>query len=243
MIQVEGMSKRFGAANALRELSFSVSAGERVGFVGPNGAGKTTALRILSGFLSPDRGHVKVAGFDVKTQRARACANLGYMPDRAPLHLDMRVREFLRFRAMLKGVARDAVPGRIDVMISEFQLGSVEHRLIGRLSRGFRQRVALAESLIADPSVLLLDEPTTGLDPLQRRAFRELLLEHGGSRCILFSSHLLPEVEAVASRFLVLHQGRLVASGTLESLREQAAVSHAATTDEVFAALIEDADS
>lgn len=238
MIRVEGISKRFGTAHALRNVSFEVAAGERVGFVGPNGAGKTTALRILSGFLSADEGRVAVAGIDVGTRRHEACAVLGYMPDTAPLHRDMRVSEFLRYRARLKGVAKAEVAQSLSRVVADLDLGEVEHRLIARLSRGYRQRVALADALIADPKVLLLDEPTTGLDPLQRRAFRDLLLEHSGERSVLFSSHLLPEVEAVAQRFLVLSRGSLVASGDLEELRSQAKLPADASADDVFAKLV-----
>ena len=235
------MSKRFGKAYALRNVSFELAVGERVGFVGPNGAGKTTALRILSGFLRADEGSVEISGFDVVSQRPKACANLGYMPDTAPLHTDMRVSEFLEFRARLKGISASQVGERLAIVVADLELGEVQRRLIGRLSRGYRQRVALADALIADPKVLLLDEPTTGLDPLQRRAFRELLLRQSEKRSVLFSSHQLNEVEAVAQRFLVLGRGRLVASGDLEELRVQAELSKAATADDVFAKLVAEA--
>ncbi|MCP4446712.1 MAG: ABC transporter ATP-binding protein [Myxococcales bacterium] len=232
------MSKRFGAAHALRDVSFNIAEGERVGFVGPNGAGKTTALRILSGYLSADAGRITVAGFDVGTSRRDACANLGYMPDTAPLQTDMRVSEFLRFRARLKGVARGDTGERLAAVISDLELEEVQERLIARLSRGFRQRVALADALIANPRVLLLDEPTTGLDPLQRRSFRELLLQHSADRSVLFSSHHLPEVEAIVERFLVLGAGTLVAAGDLEQLRERADMLSSASSDDIFAKLV-----
>ncbi len=238
MIRVHGICKRFGSAHALRNVSFEVAPGERVGFVGPNGAGKTTALRILSGFLSADAGEVFVGGANVAHQRRKACEQLGYMPDRAPLHTEMRVGEFLTFRARLKGLGRGEVPARVARVIEELELGEVERRLIGRLSRGFRQRVALADALVADPKVLLLDEPTTGLDPIQRRAFRDLVLALSCDRSILFSSHLLPEVEAIAQRFLILDRGRLVASGSLEQLRAKAALPASASADDVFAKLV-----
>jgi len=238
MIRVEGICKRFGSAQALRDVSFEIAAGERVGFVGPNGAGKTTALRILSGFLSQDSGRVEIGGLDVRKERQRACEQIGYMPDQAPLHADMRVCEYLTFRARLKGVPRANVRASLARVVEELELEDVERRLIGRLSRGYRQRVALADALIANPKVLLLDEPTTGLDPLQRRAFRELLLTLSSDRSVLFSSHLLPEVEAVAQRFLVLDRGALVASGNLEELRTSASVPATASADDIFAALV-----
>lgn len=238
MICVQGICKQFGAAHALRDVSFEVARGERVGFVGPNGAGKSTMLRILSGFLSADTGSVQVGGYDVASERRRACEAIGYMPDSAPLHDAMRVSEFLLFRARLKGLDRSAARVRLDAVVAELELEAVRRRLIGRLSRGFRQRVALADALIADPMVLLLDEPTTGLDPIQRRSFRDVLRRLSQDRSVLFSSHLLPEVEAVAERFLVLHRGRLVANGNLEALRAKAGLGSQASAEETFAALV-----
>lgn len=238
MISVEGIGKRFGKTWALRNVSFEIAPGERVGFVGPNGAGKTTALRILSGFFRADEGQARVAGFDLESQRRGACAELGYMPDTAPLHSDMRVSEFLRFRARLKGVAASDLDERLARVLAEFELEEVQRRLIGRLSRGYRQRVALADALVADPKVLLLDEPTTGLDPIQRRAFRDLLLHQSERRSVLFSSHQLGEVEAIAERFLVLSRGTLVASGNLDELREQAELPLMASAEDIFARLV-----
>ena len=238
MIRASGIGKRFGRTNALDGVSFSVEAGELVGFLGPNGAGKTTTLRILSGFLAGDRGKAEVAGFDLATARQEACAQIGYMPERAPLYDDMKVQEFLRFRGRLKGLSRAEAAGRVEVLVARLELAEVSTRLIERLSRGFRQRVALADALIADPQVLLLDEPTSGLDPLQRRSFRTLLKDLSKDRSVLFSSHVLPEVEALASRFLVLSRGKLVGDGDLATLRAVAGLPLDADIESVFAALV-----
>lgn len=238
MIRATGINKSFGTTRALREVGFTIEPGELVGFLGPNGAGKTTTLRILSGFLVADSGEALVAGHDIRAERAEACRHIGYMPERAPLHEDMRVNEFLAYRAKLKGVERGRVEERIDTVLEELELGAVRRRLIGRLSRGFRQRVALADALIADPKVLLLDEPTTGLDPLQRKAFRNLLVKLSKDRSVLFSSHVLSEVEAIVTRFLVLSGGRLVGDGDLPSLREGLGLDGDVGAEEVFEALV-----
>ncbi|MBL4635910.1 MAG: ABC transporter ATP-binding protein [Kofleriaceae bacterium] len=239
MILVEGVDKHFGGREVLSGLHFSLKSGEVVGFIGANGAGKTTTLRILSGFLNADRGTVKIAGHDIIRERQAACALIGYMPEGAPLYDDMRVSEYLRFRAKLKGVARRSVAEQVARVVEDLELKDYYRTLNSRLSKGYRQRVALADALIADPKVLILDEPTSGLDPLQRRAFRELLRKSSDRRCVLFSSHVLPELEAVVSRFLVLNGGTLVADGDLASLREIASLDETATSEEVFTSLME----
>jgi ABC-2 type transport system ATP-binding protein len=240
MIRATGINKSFGTTRALRDVGFTIKPGELVGFLGPNGAGKTTTLRILSGFLMADSGDVEVAGHDIRAERSEACGHIGYMPERAPLHEDMRVNEFLTYRARLKGVQRGRVEERVEIVCEELEIDSVRRRLIGRLSRGYRQRVALADALVADPKVLLLDEPTTGLDPLQRKAFRNLLVTLSKDRSVLFSSHVLSEVEAIVSRFLVLSGGRLVGDGDLESLREGLGLGSEVGAEELFEALVAD---
>lgn len=243
MIRVTNIGKHFGATQAVSELSFEIAVGEVVGFVGPNGAGKTTTLRMLTGYLEADEGQIEVAGFDMRRAGHEARARLGYMPERTPLCDDMRVLEFLRFRARIKGLDNRASKRAVAEEVERFELGEVQNRLIGNLSRGFRQRVALADAIVADPAVLLLDEPTTGLDPLQRRGFRKLLTELGKGRSVLFSSHVLSEVEAVVSRLIVINRGRLVADGDLQSLRLRAGLNAQASAEDVFAALMLEGES
>jgi ABC-2 type transport system ATP-binding protein len=230
--------KRYGRTDALRGASFAVEAGEVVGFVGPNGAGKSTALRILTGFLDPDAGTVEIAGCDVVRQRKQAQARVGYMPESVPLYLDMRVHEYLGFRARLKGVGRRAVGARLDAALALCGLEAERRRFIGQLSRGYRQRVGLADALIADPPILILDEPTAGLDPVQTRAFRALLGQLGADRSVLVSSHDLGDIEAVADRVVVLAGGRVAGDGTLAELRARAGLPAGSSLEDVFVALM-----
>jgi ABC-2 type transport system ATP-binding protein len=220
MIQVDRVSKRFGRKAALVDVSFRVAAGEIAALVGPNGAGKTTAMRILAGFLAADAGRVAIAGHVLPAARVAACARLGYLPEAAPLYGEMRVDEYLRFRARLKGVARGAVGERVADVTARLGLLDQRRVLVSRLSRGFRQRVGLADALIATPPVLLLDEPTAGLDPVQMREVRSLLSDLGEGCAVLLSSHLLAEVEAVADRVVVLVGGRVVADASPEELAQ-----------------------
>ena len=218
MISVDGLCKRFGGTVAIDGVSFEVDRGEVVGFVGPNGAGKTTTLRILAGFLAADSGRASVAGFDVERERAHACARLGYLPESVPLYDDMRVEAFLRFRARIKGVARGELSERVELVMRRLSVSERRRQVIGTLSKGWRQRVAIADALIAAPPVLILDEPTTGLDPVQVRDLRELLAELAGEHTVLLSSHRLDEIEALAQRVVVLVGGRVVAVGAPSEL-------------------------
>jgi ABC-2 type transport system ATP-binding protein len=242
VIRVERVGKRFGATAALRNVSFSVARGELVGFVGPNGAGKTTMLRIIAGFLDADTGRVQVDGLDVARERGAACARIGYLPENAPLYQDMRVDEYLRFRARVKGVRRAQRESSVDAVISQVGIGEHRRRLIGRLSKGYRQRVGIADALVARPPILVLDEPTAGLDPIQVKSFRDLLGELLVDHTILLSSHLLAEVGAVASRVVVLAAGRVVADGTIDDLRAEVGKPADASLEEVFVALAEGAE-
>ncbi len=232
------MSKRFGATQALRDVSFAVARGEVLGFVGPNGAGKTTALRILTGYLEPDRGQVEVAGRDVQGERRAVCAAIGYLPEAVPLYSDMRVVEYLRFRARIKGVVRRRVGERVDAAMAATRIADHGRRVIGGLSKGFRQRVGLADALVAAPPLLILDEPTAGLDPVQVRELRGLLGKLAREHTILYASHHLAEVAAIADRVVVLQDGRVVGDGTVAELAEQAGLEPDAELEAVFVALV-----
>ncbi|HJZ88132.1 MAG TPA: ATP-binding cassette domain-containing protein [Polyangia bacterium] len=221
MIHVESLVKRYGGLTALDRVSFDVARGEILGFLGPNGAGKTTTMRILTCFLPATAGVAQVAGFDVFAQPVEVRQRVGYLPESVPLYPEMRVSEYLDFRARLKHVVRAARSGRIKELVETCGLGEVVRRPIAQLSRGYRQRVGLADALIASPPILILDEPTVGLDPNQIREVRTLIRELGKEHTILLSTHILPEVEMVCGRVVIIHQGRVVAQDTPARLREQ----------------------
>ncbi|HEU4410088.1 MAG TPA: ABC transporter ATP-binding protein [Polyangiaceae bacterium] len=221
MIEVRQLTKKYGPHAALRDLSFDVGEGEVVGFLGPNGAGKSTTLRILAGFLGMSSGRVRVAGHDVVDEPLEARAAIGYMPEAVPLYPEMRVEEYLRFRAELKGVGRRARGAAVERAMKQASVGGVADSLIGHLSKGFRQRVGLADALVAAPPILILDEPTAGLDPNQIREVRALVRELGRRHTVLLSTHILSEVEATCDRAIVIARGRLVAEGSIEALRSR----------------------
>ncbi len=218
MITVDHLVKRYGAHVAVDDLSFGVERGEVVGFLGPNGAGKSTTLRVLAGFLGPTSGKVTVAGHDIVEDSFAARASIGYMPEAVPLYQDMRVAEYLAFRAELKRVPRKQRKAHVDDAMERAHVSHVATVLIGKLSKGFRQRVGLADALVAKPSLLILDEPTAGLDPNEIREVRDLLRDLGKEHTVLLSTHILSEVEAACSRVLVIARGRLVAQGTLDEI-------------------------
>jgi ABC-2 type transport system ATP-binding protein len=218
MIKVENLTKRYAGIVALNGVSFEVNRGEIVGFLGPNGAGKSTTMRILTGFIPATSGRVSVAGFDVFEDSLEVRRRIGYMPENNPLYVDMRVGEYLRFRARIKGLPRSERHDRIQEVLKMTGLEDVRHRIIGHLSKGYRQRVGLADALLAEPDLLILDEPTIGLDPVQIRQVRELIKELGRSHTILLSSHILPEVEMTCQRVIIIHRGRILASDTPANL-------------------------
>ena len=209
MIEVEALSRQYGSRLAVNEVSFRVEPGEIVGFLGPNGAGKTTTLRMLTGYLAPTSGDIRIDGIDAVTDSIRARARLGYMPEGVPLYREMRVFEYLRHRGALKRVSN--LTAAVDRALELAGVEDVQTRIVGQLSKGYRQRVGLAEALIADPPILILDEPTSGLDPNQVRQFRELVRSFGGKKTVLLSTHILSEVEAVCDRVIIIREGEKVA--------------------------------
>lgn len=236
-IALDGVYKRFGAQRALDGVSFRIDSGQVVGFVGVNGSGKTTTLRIISGFLDPDEGRVQVAGYDVGQARSHVRSMIGYMPENTPLYRDMRVHEYLRFRARLRGLSRKRTADRVEATCTECGLDGQQRRVIGHLSKGYRQRVGLADALLSEPSILLLDEPTSGLDPMQVREFRALVSGLATSRTVMISSHILSQLELVAERLLVMSAGRVVGDGDVDALRAQCGMSERDSLEDVFVAL------
>lgn len=222
MIEVKGLSKSYGSYQAIKGLNFEVQKGEVVGFLGPNGAGKTTTMKIITGYMSPNEGSVKVAGFDVFESPLKVKENLGYLPEIPPLYMDMTVRSYLIFVARIKKVPPEKVKDEVEDCIQKTQLKSVAHRMIGHLSKGYRQRVGLAQALLFSPPILILDEPTSGLDPRQIIEVRELINELKKDHTILISTHILSEVEAICDRAIIITQGRIVAQDSLSNLSKKA---------------------
>jgi len=227
MIQVEGLSKRYARHVAVNNISFSVEKGDIVGFLGPNGAGKTTTMRILTCFLPPTEGKATVAGFDVFEQPHEVKKHIGYLPEAPPLYPEMSVEDYLAFVARLKSVPAAEVKQRTDQVIERCAIGDNRSRLISKLSKGYRQRVGLAQAIIHNPDVLILDEPTSGLDPKQINETRELIKNLSGEHTIILSTHILPEVEAVCQKVIIINKGRLVATDSVENLKSRAGVGSA----------------
>lgn len=219
-IQVTNLSKIYGAQRAIDNISFNLKPGEIVGFLGPNGAGKSTTMKILTGYLKPTSGNATVSGFDVLTQPMPARKAIGYLPEHNPLYLDMYVKEFLQFSGKLYGIGGTALKTRIGEVISMCGLEAEQHKKIGQLSKGYRQRVGLAQSFLHDPEVLILDEPTTGLDPNQILEIRELIRTAGSNKTVLFSTHIMQEVEALCDRVIIINKGKVVSDSSLDTLRQ-----------------------
>ncbi len=223
-IEVCNLTKRYGSFKAIDDLSFAIERGEVVGFLGPNGAGKSTTLRILTGLLAASSGSASVAGISVARFPERVKERVGYLPENNPLPDNMKVMEYLQFRAALKGIAKKRIKSRVEKVLELCDLHrKASTKLIGTLSKGYRQRVGIAEAILAEPEVLILDEPTIGLDPHQIIGMRQLIDHLRGKMTMLFSSHILSEIEATCSSMIIIHQGKIVADGKLEDLRKQLA--------------------
>jgi ABC-2 type transport system ATP-binding protein len=220
MIEVANLTKRYAGRTAVSNISFTVGRGEIVGLLGPNGAGKSTTMRILSCYLPATSGTVRVAGLDVFRDSEEVRRRIGYMPENNPLHFDMRVREYLKFRARLKGLSRKRSRERVDIVLEQCSLTDVSHRIVGQLSKGYRQRVGLADALVHEPELIILDEPTIGLDPNQIRAVRQLIKGLANTHTVLISTHILPEAEMTCNRMVIMYQGTILAADTPEKLQQ-----------------------
>jgi ABC-2 type transport system ATP-binding protein len=233
-VEARGLSRFYGAFVAIRDLSFSIPAGQVVALLGPNGAGKSTTMKILTGYLAASEGTAGIAGHDIKSDRLAAARSIGYLPENGPLYRDMTPLDSLRFFGAARGLDRATLAGRIDEVVDQCGLGDILEKAIGKLSKGLRQRVALAQALVHDPEVLIMDEPTAGLDPNQIQHFRALVQQLRGRKTLLLSTHILQEVDAVAERVLLVHRGRLAFDGTMAEVRERGsleALFHALTQD------------
>jgi ABC-2 type transport system ATP-binding protein len=231
MIEIKNLSKRYGALTAVNDISFSVGAGQVLGFLGPNGAGKSTTMKMITGFLSPTSGSISVCGHDVETSPLAAKACMGYLPEGAPSYGEMTVRGFLEFISEVRGLSASQRAARLDDVVGRLQLGGVLEQMIETLSKGFKRRVGLAQALIHDPLVLILDEPTDGLDPNQKHQVRELISTMAKDKIIVISTHILEEVDAVCNRAIIIANGRILADDTPKGL---AARAPSGRLDDVF---------
>jgi ABC-2 type transport system ATP-binding protein len=236
-IKIEKLTKKYGYTKAVDDISFEVKTGEILGFLGPNGAGKTTTMKIITNYLNCEEGDVFIGGKSIRDHADELKKHIGYLPESNPLYHDMPVIDYLEFCADLQGVEKSKVPDRIREMIKVCGLNAEKHKKIGELSKGFRQRVGLAQAMIHNPSILILDEPTTGLDPNQIVEIRKLIRELGREKTVILSTHILPEVEATCDRIMIINNGKIVADGTAETLRKQA------QGQEILTVKIEDADA
>lgn len=218
-IVVENLTKKYDQQRAVDDISFTIRTGEVVGFLGPNGAGKTTTMKIITSFMAPTEGNVKVCDISIYDDPDLLRKKIGYLPESNPLYQEMPVIDYLRYTAELQGVPKESVPERIKEMIRVCGLNAEKHKRIGELSKGYRQRVGLAQAMIHDPEILVLDEPTSGLDPNQIVEIRKLIRELGKEKTVILSTHILPEVEATCDRILIINKGKIVADGTSETLR------------------------
>jgi ABC-2 type transport system ATP-binding protein len=219
-IEARGLSKYCGPFVAIHDLSFAIPSGQVVALLGPNGAGKSTTMRILTGYLAASEGSATIAGFDVRSRRLAAAARLGYLPENGPLYPDMTPLQLLRFFAEARSLPRKSIDARVSQVVEQCDIQEIVEKPIGKLSKGLRQRVGLAQALLHDPEVLIMDEPTAGLDPNQIRQFRALVARFRAQKTLLISTHILQEVDAIADRVLLIHGGRLVFDGTPGAMQE-----------------------
>jgi ABC-2 type transport system ATP-binding protein len=236
-IKIEGLTKKYGTQKAVDNISFEVKTGEIVGFLGPNGAGKTTTMKMITNYISIGEGDINIGGKSVKSNADNLKKYIGYLPENNPLYHDMAVIDYLAFCAALQDVPKNQINDRIREMIRICGLNAEKHKKIGELSKGYRQRVGLAQAMIHDPKILILDEPTTGLDPNQIVEIRKLIRELGREKTVILSTHILPEVEATCDRILIINKGKIVADGTADTLRKQA------QGQEILKVKIEDGES
>lgn len=220
MIEVQQLCKNYGDRKAIHDLNFKIDKGDVVGFLGPNGAGKSTTMKIITGFMAASSGVARIAGFDVFENPLEVKKRIGYLPETPPLYLDMRVSDYLRFVAQLKQVEPKKINALVERALSKTQLLSVRSRLIQNLSKGFKQRVGIAQALVSDPEVLILDEPTVGLDPKQVSEIRDLIRELRGEHTIILSTHILPEVQATCNKVIIIHHGRIVAEDSIDQIEK-----------------------
>ncbi|ASD64512.1 ABC transporter ATP-binding protein [Bdellovibrio bacteriovorus] len=218
MIEVKDLTKDYGPRRAIDKLNFSISKGDVVGFLGPNGAGKSTTMKIITGFMAPSHGNASVAGFDVFENPLEVKKRIGYLPEIPPVYADMFVRDYLRYVAALKQVPKEKIETCVNNAIEKTNLGDVQKRLIHHLSKGFKQRVGIAQAIVSDPEVLILDEPTVGLDPKQVAEIRELIKALKGQHTIILSTHILPEVEATCEKVIIINKGKIVAEDSIQNL-------------------------
>lgn len=236
-IKIENLTKKYGVQNAVDDVSFEVKTGEIVGFLGPNGAGKTTTMKIITNFISSTYGSVLIDGKSVKENADELKKHIGYLPESNPIYNDVPIIDYLKFVAELQGISKERIPDRIKEVIAKVGLNDEKHKKIGELSKGYKQRVGLAQAIIHDPEILILDEPTTGLDPNQIVEIRKLIQQLGKEKTVILSTHILPEVEAIADRILIINKGKIVANGTADDLRRQA------QNNETIMLTVEDGDT
>ena len=235
-VNIKNLSKIFGSQRAVDNISFKVNTGEIIGFLGPNGAGKSTTMKMITGYLNIENGNITVGGKSVKENSNEIKKNIGYLPEHNPLYTEMSVIDYLNFCASLQGMEKSIIQERIKEMIKTCGLNREKHKLIRELSKGYRQRVGIAQAMIHDPDILILDEPTTGLDPNQIIEIRKLIRDLGKEKTVILSTHILPEVEATCDRILIINKGKIVADGSADTLRKQA------KGQEIIKACIEDGE-